>query len=119
MVSLWNSADSRLKLDSDTEWRWMLSKISDRNGNSIQCSYQVDENLRQILISKIEYGGPIESPVNEINFHYSEKDDLHYGFILDDIIINNKLLDSISMKSHNVAFGSYGFHYNTTSGESL
>jgi len=113
------NTDSRMKLDDNTQWKWMLNKVYDRNGNSIKYSYSNDTDIKSILLSKIEYGGSISSLKNEINFSYTTRDDITYGYIHDDLILNEKLLDNITIESDNETYGKYEFVYDTTSNESL
>jgi hypothetical protein len=114
-----NSSDSRLKLDTNTEWKWRINKVYDRNGNTITYSYATDESIGEILLDEVKYGGESTSLVNTIKFHYSTRTDINYAYILDDLILNNKLLDSISILSNSSYFGSYGLTYSSTTGESL
>ncbi|MCK5137880.1 MAG: hypothetical protein KAR19_18990, partial [Bacteroidales bacterium] len=115
-----NTSDSRLKLDDNTQWKWMLNKVYDRNGNAILYSYDKDEGIGKILLSEIEYGGiTSSSPVNTISFHYTTREDISYGYIHDDLILNEQLLDSISIESNNTYLGSFGFHYDNSLDESL
>ncbi len=114
------TANSRLSLDASTEWKWMLNKVSDRNGNSIEYTYEIDEDTGEILLSEIKYGGKAPSfPVNTISFHYTTRDDISYGYIHNDLIVNDQLLKDITIESYNESFGKYEFFYDTTKSETL
>ncbi len=114
-----NTTDSRMSLDDSTQWNWMLNKVSDRNGNSIKYTYTTDNDKCEILLSKIEYGGLVWDLANELSFHYSTKSDINYAYIHDDLVVNDQILDSISMKSKDSYVGSYGFHFDTSLNETL
>jgi len=86
-----NTTDSRLALDASTQWKWMLNKVEDRNGNFIEYTYTKDESIGEVLLSEIEYGGSTTSPVNTISFHYTTKSDMSYAYIHDDLIIQDQL----------------------------
>lgn len=114
------STDSRMSLDSNTPWKWMLNKVSDRNGNTIQYSYTTDSDTKRILLSKVKYGGLSVIPLNEIEFNYISRDDISYGYIHDDLIVSDKLLDNIILTSNfNKNYGKYQFVYDTTGNETL
>ena len=114
-----NSTDSRLALDDNTQWKWMLSKVYDRNGNTIVYSYDRGLDIGKILISKVEYGGSTGSPVNRINFHYKGRDDIRYAYVLDNLVLGDQILDSISIHSNGGYFGSYALNYSSSLGESV
>jgi hypothetical protein len=114
-----NSTDSRLVLGDSTQWKWMINKASDRNGNTVEYNYQKNSEIGEIFLTQIQYGGSTAAPINNISFHYSEREDIGYAYIYDDLILNNNILDSISIESNNEYYGSFGFHYDINAGESL
>ena len=114
-----NTLDSRLTLGDNTQWKWMLNKVFDRNGNTIKYTYIKDESIGEILLDKIEYGGDSTNLVNAIKFHYTTRPDISYAYIQNDLVLNDQLLDSISVKSNNSYFGSYAFSFSSVNGESV
>lgn len=78
-----SSADSRIYLNIG----WLISKITDANGNYLKYSYVRDDSAvdySDVRLDKIEYGGNAlagTSPVYTVNFIYNERPDVQSGFV--------------------------------------
>nr|HPR74373.1 SpvB/TcaC N-terminal domain-containing protein [Bacteroidales bacterium] len=114
-----SKSTSKMMLDQNTEWIWMLDSVYDRLGNTIVYEYITDALTKEILISEIKYGGAVSNPVNSIQFHYSSRSDISYAYINDDRTIQTKILDSIAIYSESTFYGATGFRYDISSGSTL
>lgn len=114
-----NSENSRLHYSDSVQFEWMLEKVYNRIGDTINYTYEIDTLKRQINLSKIEYGRGDDGFLNEVGFHYTRTSNLSYNQTLNYLSIDDLLLDSISMKSNNAYYGGYGFRYDTSSNRSL
>jgi len=114
-----NSENARMHYSDSIQFIWMLEKVYNRLGDTINYSYNIDTVKRQINLSKIEYGRGENGFLNEIQFHYIRTSNLSYTQTLNYLSIDDLLLDSISIMSNNAYFGSYGFQYDTSNNISL
>lgn len=107
--------DSRVETKNDDKiiLKWMLSKVSDRNGNSMIFNYVKDVGHGEAYIDNIQYTSNEAAGLNpamKISFVYENKqyDDIT-GYVCGNMIRNNKLLKSILI--HNNYTGKKLFDY--------
>ena len=95
--------DSRVDVQTDTEVviKWMLSKISDRTGNSILFNYDKNVALGEIYIDNIQYVSNEKAnvePAYTVRFVYETKEsDFTFSFIHGEKISDSKLLRNIKI----------------------
>ena len=102
--------DSRLTLmnSGPRAFRWYLSRISDRYGNSVSYHYNKNTNDGECCIYSIDYtehaenGIVIVNPEFTVNFGYrsSARQDYDYSYVAGNRIQCRKLLDHISVQSN-------------------
>lgn len=113
------SLTAQMHLSETIEWKWLLEEVQDRNGNTIKYTYTKDTQKQQILLSKIEYGGESNDPVNEILFGYSSKAKLKFDYILNYLVVADQKLTSITIKTNDTFVGLYKMNYQTSGSETL
>jgi RHS repeat-associated protein len=106
-----NTADSRLAVSGTiTPLAYYLNKVTDRNGNYMEYSYEQEEG--EIWIKKIDYTGNVGfSPYNSIVFYYDNREDEKVNHIADKKVMNSKLLREISVFTNNKLLRKYNFEY--------
>ncbi len=99
--------DSRVETKNDNKiiLKWMLSKISDRNGNAMIFNYLKDVDCGESYIDNIQYTSNKDlaiEPAMKISFVYENKqyDDI-VGYVSGNMIRNNKLLKNILIHNNN------------------
>lgn len=105
--------------DGDNVIKWMVSSISDRNGNTIVYTYDNAGAGNDIYISQIQYTSNTQSnsrPEFSVNFTYTNNRPDSYNYcIAGNIIQSTKLLNSIEIKSSGMTIGTYSFSYDGNS----
>ena len=111
--------DSRVETQTDTEvvLKWLLSKISDRNGNSILFNYDKDVGLGETYIDNIQYVSNEKAnvlPAYTVRFVYKTKEsDFTFYYINGDKVSDSKLLKNIKIINNYTAntLFDYSFDY--------
>lgn len=114
------SSNSRLMAaDGNNVIKWMVSSITDRNGNTISYSYETVNAGSDIYISHIFYTSNSQAgirPYFKISFTYSDNrfDSYHY-YIAGNKITSNKLLTQIDVLKSAQTLETYSFTYDGNS----
>ena len=103
--SVWEygvTEDSRIEAQGDENivFRWMLNKISDRNGNSINYTYCEDKTTGEVCVDNIEYTLNEKanvSPAYKVRFQYERKIDSKFAYVYGNVVSNTKLLSKIEV----------------------
>ena len=108
-----NTNDSRALRDPQNHVGiWLLSRIEDRNGNSIDYHYAIGkDNYR---LDRIEYSGNNNdqiSPAFTVEFHYNDRDDVETTSLGSLLCRMNKILDKIVVYNGSSVMYSYQFSY--------
>ena len=80
--------------------KWLLSKISDRNGNTITYNYYENNAIGESYIKNIQYTSNDKanvSPAYMVSFKYNERRDVSEGYIHGSVVSNSKILDKIEV----------------------
>ena len=108
-----SSADSKaLKNNQNYVNIWLLKKVEDRNGNSMEYHYSIDSHSYQL--TKITYSGNSGddiSPAFTVSFQYNDRDDFEEVYVGNQRYHQNKLLKKIIIKNGNATMYSYQFTY--------
>jgi RHS repeat-associated protein len=68
-----NTEDSRVVLSGSTVYRWMLNKVSDRDGNSYVVTYTTDNTVGRVPLT-VSWGPPVGSGYQyQAAFNYTNK----------------------------------------------
>ncbi|MEX0931889.1 MAG: FG-GAP-like repeat-containing protein [Candidatus Paceibacterota bacterium] len=93
-------------------YRWMLEKIQDQNGNSIDYEYLSVKGVP--YISRILYTNhPDQVGIFEINFSYTSRADISTSTISSFPIVSNKLLSQVEILVNDTWVSKYDFLYST------
>ena len=106
------TTESKLIHTSENVISWMLTKMSQPDGNYIEYNYIKTNN--EISIDEINYTGNSEAnitPYNKVKFNYLERADANTVYVAGLPVSNSRLLDNIQIKAENVLFKSYEFKY--------
>lgn len=78
IIEYGNTLSSRIELQKteNVGYVWLLNKVSDRFGNTIEYDYYEDHENGYYKILGIRYGG-----VCEIKFHYKSREDILYKYL--------------------------------------
>lgn len=105
--------------DGNNVIKWMVSSITDRNGNSITYSYETVSGNSDIYISGISYtvNGQLSSrPEFTISFTYTDnRSDSYHYYIAGNKIISKKLLSQIDISKSGQTIETYSFTYDGNS----
>lgn len=80
--------------------KWLVSKISDRNGNAIVYNYYEDNLTGETFIKNIEYTSNDKANVKaayNVAFQYKDRQDANFGYIGESLISNTKILNKIEV----------------------
>ncbi len=99
-----STADSFIEAQgSSTPVYWLLSKVTDKNGNYITYSYQENNSTGEFYLKSIHYTGNTAagvSPACKVEFFYETRSDVQKSYIagkrLTSSVILNKIKTSIS-----------------------
>ena len=118
-----STTDSRFTLQNSgpKALSWLLSKISDRNGNAVIYHYNITPNTGEYYISSIEYtqhtenGSVTVNPEFTVLFHYrpANSQDYDFRYVAGNLAQSRKLLDyvSVSRNPTNTELERYSFEY--------
>ena len=102
--------------DGNNVIKWMVSSISDRNGNTISYLYETSGANSDIYIKQISYTSNTTAGLNPqfvISFTYSTRfDDYHY-YIAGNKVLCNRILTNIDILNGSNIIESYGFTYDS------
>ena len=102
---------------------WLLSRVSDRNGNAIVYHYDKSTSTGEVYISSIDYtehtenGRTVVEPEFTMDFHYRPgyRGDYDFRYIAGNIVQSRKLLDHVSVNRNTGGSGveteRYSFSY--------
>ncbi|MDR1881936.1 MAG: hypothetical protein LBR26_04045, partial [Prevotella sp.] len=110
------SSDSYIEAQgSSSILTWLLTKVTDQNGNYITYSYGEDNANGEYWLSKISYTGNTStgtSPVNEIEFIYnSNRADSQIMYMAGKKVSQTKTLQTIKTKTNSQVQYEYSFIY--------
>ena len=104
---------------------WLISQISDRNGNAIVYNYDFTRETGEYYVSEIKYTKNTNlkiSPEFVIKFVYQnkERDDCNFKFVAGNIIQKKKLLKRLEIRKtiDEELIGKYSFEYEETGNNS-
>ena len=95
------TSDSRVETKDDNKiiLKWMLNKISDRNGNAVVFSYDKNIDHGEAYINNIQYTSNEDAGIDaayKVSFVYDKKlNDEFFGYVNGNMIINDRLLKHI------------------------
>lgn len=94
--------DSKIEPQTDRSvvYKWLLSKITDRNGNTITYHYCENKIIGEYYIEEIRYASNESmnvSPAYRIVFRYNDRLDPMVGYVNGNKISDNKILKSIEV----------------------
>ena len=101
-----NTFDSKIEAmkDNDIVIKWMLSKISDRNGNAILFSYDKNNENGEIYINNIEYtlnDKANVAPAYRVSFHYENKnDDVIFVYVNGNKMLSKRILKNVKVTNN-------------------
>lgn len=101
-----STSDSNIETPSGNTLFWVLSKVTDKNGNTINYKYDEIVNNGEFYLTKIEYAGN-----RRIEFAYATRDDKQKTYFAGEQINNNKILKSISTYISQTRIRQYQFNY--------
>ncbi len=108
-----NTVDSRALIDGQNHIGvWLLSRVEDRNGNSIEYHYTIGKN--DYRLARIAYSGNKNDNINptfSIEFLYSDREDAELTATGNLICKMNKKLDEIVVRNGKNDLYSYHFDY--------
>ena len=102
--SIWeygSTSDSKLEAQHDSRviLKWQLSKISDRNGNSIIFKYDKNVSTGESYVNNIQYTYNENAgvmPAYKISFVYASRElDPIYTYVSGNLLVNNRLLKNV------------------------
>lgn len=103
--------NSRVK-PGTTVLMWMVEKITDNYGNYISF-YYTDYNGEK-LINRVEYTANDDnnlSAYNNVEFYYSEREDINTHYVKDFALPMALLLDKVVIRAENEVVRTYDFNY--------
>ena len=114
-----NSNSKLMSNDGNNVIKWMVSSITDRNGNTISYTYETPGTNGDIYISYISYTSNTQAfldPEFTVSFTYSDNrfDSYHY-YISGNKITSKKLLSQIYVSRLGQTIESYSFTYDGNS----
>lgn len=80
--------------------KWMVSRITDRNGNTITYHYYENNNTGESYIKDIEYVSNENIgvlPAYRVVFQYDERSDVKEGYVHGRRVVNSKILKAIDV----------------------
>lgn len=85
--------------------KWLVSKITDRDGNSIVYNYYENNNTGETYIKSIEYSSNDKAnvkPAYKVIFQYDEKtSDVRRNYVYGNVVSNSKILSDIVVYNNN------------------
>ncbi|MEM7672618.1 MAG: toxin TcdB middle/N-terminal domain-containing protein [Verrucomicrobiota bacterium] len=93
----------------DARTSWMLSKVEDTTGNSIDYSYIYDSETNELLLDKIEYGD-VSAPI-EVQFNYEVVNQRYSSFLAGAQLLVLRRLDSFSISISGTKLWEYDLDY--------
>lgn len=108
-----NTNDSRALMDQQNHVGiWLLSRIEDRNGNSIDYHYTLSqESYRLDRITYSSNANDMIAPSFTVEFLYSDRDDVEISVVGSLFCKQNKKLDKIVVRNASNVMYSYQFSY--------
>lgn len=101
-----STSDSNIGASSGSTLFWVLSKVTDKNGNTINYKYDEIVNNGEFYLTKIEYAGN-----RSVEFAYETRSDKQKTYFAGAQINNNKILKSISTYIGQTRIRQYQFNY--------
>ena len=101
-----STSDSNIEASSGSTLFWVLSKVTDKNGNTINYKYDEIVNNGEFYLTKIEYAGN-----RSLEFAYEIRSDKQKTYFAGVQINNNKILKSISTYIGQTRIRQYQFNY--------
>lgn len=94
--------DSKIETQTDGNvvLKWLVSKITDRNGNAITYHYYENRNTGESVIESIEYASNKyvnAEPAYRVSFEYKDKLDTKTAYVHGNMVSNTKILDKIEV----------------------
>lgn len=117
-----STADSYIEAQGSTDaLTWLLTKVTDANGNFMTYSYSEDNTNGEFWLDKIKYtfntAAGITLGANEIDFIYStDRADSETGYIAGKKIKQSHLLQTIKTITNSETQREYTLNYNTFDG---
>lgn len=93
---------------------WLLSKVTDKNGNYMTYSYQENNSTGEFYIKSIDYTGNLTtgvSPVNKVEFFYETRNDVEKSYIAGKKLSSSVILKKIKTTVSGVTNRIYQFNY--------
>lgn len=101
-----NSSDSKIEAQTDNKivMRWLLNKISDRNGNAVIFNYDECTEIGEAYIDNIEYvsneNAGLEAAYTVSFVYETKQSDASSSYIFGNIISNKRILKNISVTNN-------------------
>ncbi len=96
--------DSRVEPQNanDVALKWLVNKMSDRNGNEIVFHYYENQSTGESYINHIDYTLNAMAGINamyRVLFEYDDREDVEKGFVFSNIVQNRRILKNIIVKN--------------------
>lgn len=99
---------------TNTTLYWLLSKVTDRNGNYMSYEYNINNTTCEFNLSKIKYTGNEYSgvhPYYSIEFNYVDRNDKIESFVAGHKVEQHSLLKQITIWAGGISKKNYIFDY--------
>ncbi|MDR1340404.1 MAG: hypothetical protein LBK58_10185, partial [Prevotellaceae bacterium] len=103
-----STVSSNIQVSGGGTLFWLLSKVTDKNGNTMTYTYDVITNNGEFYLSKIEYAAN-----RSILFSYEARSDTQKGYLAGAVVNCNKRLENISTYIGQVKIKEYEFVYDS------
>jgi RHS repeat-associated protein len=110
------TTDSYIEASSSnsTALCWLLSKVSDSNGNYMTYHYTKNTATGEFYLQRIEYAGNASaniSPACAVKFVYATRADGEKGYYANSLVSSNVILEKIKITSAGAIVKEYQFNY--------
>ena len=95
---------------------WVISKVTDPNGNFMDFIYETDNTIGESRIKEINYTGNSlsgKTPYNSVKFYYETRTDANTMYVAGGMVKQSVLLSAIKVFCEGILSKDYGFTYFT------
>lgn len=97
-------------IPTDQVLSWLLSSVTDRNGNTISYSYVIDAATSSAVLDHITYTAnqsisPAIAAQHVVNFDYTQNASVAASYVAGSRVLNSKMLATVRISSGDVANG--------------
>jgi RHS repeat-associated protein len=110
-----STADSYIEVQgSSTPVCWLLSKVTDKNGNYITYSYEENYSTGEFWLRSIDYTGNTianTGHTNKVKFFYETRSDIQKSYIAGKQLVSSVILKKIKISVNGLENKEYVFNY--------